>query len=132
MHSVGLVTSCLGCIVFAALACAGCAEPPAVAPGLANVASLPDLRITPDIGVHDAIANGHDSCPRARVDATDPLRFRYPPCPGKEVTPSVGALGAAGAAESEPVKGELWNMHLHGLPPCEGSRGNEMGMAVCR
>jgi hypothetical protein len=134
MRKSGLVPSCLRCLaVLGALACAGCAERPAVAPGLANVASIPDLRITPDIGVHDAIANGHDSCPRARVEATDPLRFRYPACPGKEVTPSVLSLTALGAAESEPIEGDdLWNVHLRGLPPCEGSRGDELAIAVCR
>jgi hypothetical protein len=116
--------------VVAIAAQAGCAMA-VVEPGLANAPALP-LAVT--IDVHDAIANGHDSCPRARVAAGDPLHYRYPPCPGREIAPPNMALLTAPVILAEPTD-ELWNLHLRGLPPCEGgraARSNEFALALCR
>jgi hypothetical protein len=69
-------------VVVGTWALVGCAGAGAVEPGLANAPAIPGSET---IDVHDAIANAHDSCPRARVAALDPLRYRYPPCSGGEL-----------------------------------------------
>jgi hypothetical protein len=102
-----------------------------IVPGLANAPVLPENEIT---DVHDVVANGHDSCPRARVVAPDPLWDRYPPCPGTERKPPDVTPLAAPVLPAEPVGDELWNVHYRGLPPCEearGSRTNELALAIC-
>jgi hypothetical protein len=111
---------------------AGCAEARVVEPGLANAPALPGSL---SIDVHDAIANAHDSCPRARVVARDPLPHRYPACAGGERQSQVVLLGPS-APSSEPAPTDvLWNIHLDGLPPCEGGKpghAGDLGLAVCR
>jgi hypothetical protein len=119
----------IGLVVLAASA--GCASAPGVAPGLANVPSVP---LAETIDVHDVIANGHDSCPRARIAAGDPLRFRYPACAGGETAPAHVRLLIAPVVTDEPGD-DLWNLHLRGLPPCEAmraARSQELALAVCR
>jgi hypothetical protein len=118
-------------LLAAVAAVAGCGTARVVEPGLANAPAVP-LNVTLD--VHDVIANGHDSCPRARVAAGDPLRYRYPACPGGETAPQNVAPLAAPVVTQEP-EDDLWNLHLRGLPPCEGSRAErarELALAVCR
>jgi len=113
------------------LACVGCADTRAIEPGLANAPVLP---LTAATDVHDVIANGHDSCPRARVAAGDPLRYRYPACPGGETSPVNVTLLVAPVVTEEPAD-RLWNLRLRGLPPCEGGRAGrarERALAVCR
>jgi hypothetical protein len=117
-------------LVFANLGQAACASTPLLEPGLANAPALPQSQT---IDVHDAIANGRDSCPRARIAAGDPLRFHYPPCPGRETVPPVTLLAASVRRES-PASG-LWNLNLQGFPPCEGAAAARSGgttPAVCR
>ena len=60
-------------LTFQALACAR-----VVQPGLANAPASPTTQGA-DTRVHDAIANGQDSCGVALDPG--PLRFRIPPCP---------------------------------------------------
>ena len=112
------------------MALAGCASARVVEPGLANAPAVP---LAESIDVHDVIANGHDSCPRGRVAAGDPLFARYPPCAGRERTPTSAAFTMAPATPAEHTSA-LWNLHLHGLPPCEGPRGEssvEVALALC-
>lgn len=123
--------ACVAVLVFAVAGLSGCASESAVEPGLANAPAVP---LSQTIDVHDAIANGHDSCPRARIAAGDPLRYHYPPCPGREIAPSQITLLAATVRREPPGNG-LWNLHLEGLPPCEGGEpGGAEGLtpAVCR
>jgi hypothetical protein len=119
----------VGCVgVLAALL--GCAGARAVEPGLANAPSLPPETASLP-GIHDAVANGHDSCPRARVAAGDPLPYRFPACAGGETRAVVPDLLVA--APAPPAPPSLWNVRLHGLPPCNGpnERSKELAMAVC-
>jgi hypothetical protein len=109
---------------------AGCADVRVVQPGLANVVALP---LSDTIDVHDAVANGHDSCPRSRA-AGDPLRARYPACTGGETASFNTTFLVAPAVRPGPAD-DLWNLHLRGLPPCEGdraARSNERALAMCR
>jgi hypothetical protein len=125
------VALAISLVALAAATSAGCAAAPALTPGLANAPAVP---LAETIDVHDVIANGHDSCPRARVAAGDPLRFRFPACPGGETSPGTTTLLITPAVAEEP-EDELWNLHLRGLPPCEGTRAireNELALAVCR
>ncbi len=71
---IAVSTSWLGCAVQA---------------GLANA---PTLGTTPgdDRRVHDAIANGRDSC--ERQESTSPLRGHTPPCAGESVSAAVTHL----------------------------------------
>jgi hypothetical protein len=55
----------------------GCAS--AVQPGLANAPALGGARVV-DPRVHDAIANGPDSCGGRLDPAASSLRNRFPPC----------------------------------------------------
>ena len=118
--------------VVAIAALAGCASTSPLEPGLANAPAIP---LTGAQDVHDVIANGHDSCPGARFAAGDPLRHRYPPCPGGENVPLNVTLLAVPVPPPEP-EDDLWNVHLRGLPPCEGDlaerAGAELALAVCR
>jgi hypothetical protein len=130
----GLMSAVLAVAIAGLAGCAGAGTEVAavVEPGLANAASLP---LAVSIDSHDVIANGHDSCPRGRVVAGDPLRFRFPACPGGEtVRPDVTLLIRAPAVtDDERNEGELWNVHLRGLPPCEEKSGEEeSALAVCR
>jgi hypothetical protein len=122
--------------LFAGGAIAGCSGARIVQPGLASVAALPGAA---SIEAHDVVSNGHDSCPRARIVADDPLPHRYPPCLGGESAhPSVGfnVLTTPAPAPTDP--GDfLWNLHLRGLPPCKGGVNGsalsaEDSVAVCR
>jgi len=127
-------------MVLAIIGAAGCASAsrlePAIAsrlvPGLANAPILPGTEAGE---VHDVVANGHDSCPRARVVAPDPLWNRYPPCPGGERKPPDVTLVAPPVLPAEPAgEEEMWNIHFRGLPPCEEARAartNELALAVC-
>jgi hypothetical protein len=137
-----IVGACI--VALAGLACGGCARSDlTVQPGLASVSTQPGLAAAPptppDDGtmessppIRDVIANGNDSCPRARVASGDPLRYRFPTCPGfGEARPSVPNL--LGAPTFPPEPAALWNVHLHGLPPCSGTneRSKELAMMVC-
>jgi hypothetical protein len=113
---------------------AGCAEARVVEPGLANAPALPGSL---SLDVHDVIANAHDSCPRARVAARDPLPYRYPACAGSEARSQVVLLGASVPAPApEPAPSDvLWYIHLDGLPPCEDgklSASGDAALEVCR
>jgi hypothetical protein len=135
------------CIVaFAGVASGGCARSDlSVQPGLANVSTQPGLAgapaTPPDDGtiqssppIRDVIANGNDSCPRARVASGDPLRYRFPTCPGfGEAHPTAPNLLGFTPPPSLPEPAALWNVHLHGLPPCSGTdeRSKELAMMVC-
>jgi hypothetical protein len=72
MHRV----SGLGMVVLLALSL-GCGS--SVQPGLANAPALGGTRVV-DPRVHDAIANGPDSCGRRLDRAPGPLRNRLSPC----------------------------------------------------
>jgi hypothetical protein len=118
-------------MVLAIIAEGGCASVPRLEPGLANGPALPQNN---PIDVHDVIANGHDSCPRARVEAGDPLWHRYPACPGRETAPVNLTLLIAPLVSAPPVGDDLWNVPFRGLPPCEearAARANELALAVC-
>jgi hypothetical protein len=52
-----------------------------VRPGLANASALGAIPIA-DASVHDAVANGRDSCERGL--GPGPLRHQFPPCPDAE------------------------------------------------
>ncbi|MGO8995591.1 MAG: hypothetical protein ACLQVI_19960 [Polyangiaceae bacterium] len=118
--------------LFAIAGQAGCASTSPLEPGLANVPAVP---LGGPFDVHDVIANGRDSCPGARVASGDPLRYRYPACPGGETTPVNVTLLAVPVPPPGP-EDDLWNLHLRGLPPCEGDlaerAGAEIALAVCR
>jgi hypothetical protein len=76
----------------------GCAT--AFQPGLANAPQLSGSPIV-DVRVHDAIANGRDSCEQRRPGA-GPLRNEVPAC--AVATPIVSnPSGAAGAANESPA-----------------------------
>ena len=110
----------------------GCAEARVVEPGLANAPALPGSL---SLDVHDAIANAHDSCPRGRIVGRDPLPYRYPACAGGESRSQVVLLGASVAAPEPAPADVLWNIHLDGLPPCDGEKigqADERALAVCR
>jgi hypothetical protein len=70
-HVFAAAASVLGTL---ALACGA----PVIQPGLANAPALGGAQIV-DPRVHDAIANGLDSCGR-HLDP-GPLRYKVPPCP---------------------------------------------------
>ncbi len=60
------------------LACCGLGCGGAIQPGLANAAALGGA--TPETRVHDAVANGRDSCERAMYPQGGVLRGQIPPC----------------------------------------------------
>jgi hypothetical protein len=138
--SVALATASAGCMstpAFAPLVPSVPLPPERVVVGLASVPALPlevpAFALEGDTGVHDVVANGHDSCPDARSPA-DPLRYRYPPCPQVEAPPPTPPLVASPAFTQAP-EDDTWNLHLRGLPPCVGSaapRANEFAIPVCR
>jgi hypothetical protein len=98
---MGRTLPCLALLIFpAALAC-GCV----VQPGLANAPTLGGTTFA-DPRVHDAIANGPDSCGN-KLDP-GPLRYRIIPCPragarGSPATPSAPAayINTFGSARAE-------------------------------
>ena len=66
--------------IFVCMLVAGCVA--SVQGGLANAPTLADA--TPETRVHDAIANGRDSCERAAFPPGEVLRGHTPPCVEKE------------------------------------------------
>jgi hypothetical protein len=67
---------------------AGCVA--SVQGGLANAPTLADA--TPETRVHDAIANGRDSCERSAFPPGEVLRGHTPPCIKKEGSAAAPAL----------------------------------------
>jgi hypothetical protein len=99
-------------IVVTVLVCAvvaGCAT--RLQGGLANAPTLGEG--TPETRVHDAVANGRDSCERSAFPQGDVLPGRVPSCIAKE------NLAAAPAATATPAPGENWvsPSYTHGLCP---------------
>jgi hypothetical protein len=100
-------------------------------PGLANVPALPESMT---LDVHDAIGNAHDSCPRARVTAADPLWDRYPPCAGSELRSVPPALALTVAAPAS-LANDVSRLHLRNLPPCYRAHSPvraRLAVAFCR
>jgi hypothetical protein len=105
-------------VALAAAACGGCATSDlAIQPGLANVSTQPGLAAAPPAPpadgttdssppIRDVIANGNDSCPRGRVASGDPLRYRFPACPGageaRPSAPNLLGFGPPGSPRSSP------------------------------
>jgi len=112
----------ISAFAIAALSAATCAC--TLQPGLANG---PQLGGTPDTDshVHDAIANGPDSCGR-RLDP-GPLRNRIIPCPRtgepRSIPPS-----AAPSTGSDPVI-MRWLNHYHAHWPCQEDVNPSIAMA---
>jgi hypothetical protein len=122
--------ACLTAVALSIGLLAGCATFP-FEPGLANVPALPGSMT---IDVHDAIGNAHDSCPRARVTAADPLWHRYPPCAGSEPPSAPRALALAPAAPAGPAD-DVSRLHLRNLPPCYRAHSAvrpRLALAFCR
>ena len=65
---------------------------PTVQVGLVNAQAVTPYYTVAPRYAHDAIANGHESCPKN--GQVDPLPGRYPPCPGrtKDERPRVAAV----------------------------------------
>jgi hypothetical protein len=97
MGASSLLTSLTG---LAACVLAGCGGG-VIQPGLANA---PSLNGTPETRVHDAIANGHDSCERSMFPQGEVLRGQIPSCAGPErrSMPDGFVLRSAAAEPSAP------------------------------
>src|SRR5580658_2913175 len=110
--------------VFAACILAGCGG--VIQPGLANA---PSLNGTPETRVHDAIANGHDSCERSMFPQGEVLRGHIPSCAGPErrSRPDGFVLRSAAAEPSAP------RLYWFGACPAglkPGTLGTEKGMTA--
>ena len=94
----------------------------AVKPGLANA---PQLGTAPDADsrVHDAVANGPDSCGR-RLDP-GPLRHRVLPCP-RVSTPTSRPAPAVSLDDTAIMQ---WLKHYHARWPCEGDTNPPLALA---
>ena len=92
---------------FLSLPAFGCEH--AVQPGLSNAPALGGPSAV-DPRVHDAIANGPDSCER-HLDSS-PLRNRFPPC-GTDASPATTEPAATGGAVRAPGIAFSWLDHLH-------------------
>jgi hypothetical protein len=75
----------------------GCA--PRLEGGLANAPTLGG--VTPETRVHDAVANGRDSCERSAFPQGEVLRGQVPPCVAREKArlSAIGALAPVSAPE---------------------------------
>jgi hypothetical protein len=77
---------------------AGCG--PVVQAGLANGPALGG--VSPEMRVHDAIANGRDACERAGFPQGEVLRGHLPPCGGeRSVAKTTGFLTRTPATRSD-------------------------------
>jgi hypothetical protein len=97
-----------------ALSCGGAV----VQPGLANAPALGGAQIV-DPRVHDAIANGLDSCGR-HLDP-GPLRYEIPPCP--RLLPSAPAVSFQPAPGGETEM--HWLEHYYVGFPCPHPRSSD-------
>ena len=90
-----------------------------VHPGLANAPALGTNPVA-DVGVHDVVANGRDSCGRAL--GPGPLRYQVPPCPDVERPRADSSV----ASRVPSAKGIVmpWVEQYYSPWPCS-SRGNE-------
>lgn len=107
------------CALVAVLACA-CT----VQAGLANAPQLGGAA-TGEPGVHDAIANGPDSCGR-KLDP-GPIRNRVIPCP-RASHPRSTSPSAALPVESDPTVMQ-WLQHYHAHWPCPEDVGRPLAIA---
>lgn len=93
-----------------------------VQPGLANAPQLGGTPVT-DPRVHDAIANGPDSCGR-RLDP-GPLRYRVIPCPRL----SAPTARPAPTASFDDTAIMQWLKHYHAHWPCAGDADTPLALA---
>ena len=98
MHASSLVS------VLACCCALGCGA--IVQPGLANAPVLDGQ--SPETRVHDAVANGHDSCERAGFPQGEVLRGHLPPCKRENLAKPVAfqpypAFAGASFAVSYPL-----------------------------
>lgn len=97
---------------------------PAVQPGLANAPALGGSPLV-DPRVHDAIANGEDSCGRRLEPDTGPLRYRLPPC-RRESAPKTGtAIVPSGTRDGG--EGLRWMEHYYFGWPCKAKQEAVVG-----
>jgi hypothetical protein len=90
--------------------------------GLSNAPRLGGNSDT-DPRVHDAIANGPDSCGR-KLDP-GPLRYRVIPC-SRANAPSSRPTPAASLDDSAIMQ---WLKHYHARWPCEGDNSSPVALA---
>lgn len=113
----------------------GCA--PTVQGGLANAPSLGGSPIAAP-RVHDAIANGEDSCERGPERSPGPLRHPLLPCRRESAPASAFVLPPATPENDGAIR---WLEHYYVGWPCRGSRDAitslplvawSHGMGTCR
>jgi hypothetical protein len=100
---------------------AGCG--PVVQAGLANGPGLGGA--TPEMRVHDAIANGHDACERAGFPQGEVLRGHIPPCGSeKGVAKTAGFLARTPATRSEVPPSYVRHTYSFSACPNDARLGN--------